>query len=177
MKRILHFYRARGLAWSVVRFVIIFGLCFEILYPFIVKILQMFMSVHDLSDPTVKLYPKEFSVEFLREAYRLIEYPKSFANTLVISLITSAAQLFVCTAAGYGFARFKFRGRGLLFGGVLMSLMIPPALYSVSLYLRFRYFGLFGLFGTGSLDLSKNVFPYLILALTGMGLKTGCLSI
>ncbi|MHB1454249.1 MAG: carbohydrate ABC transporter permease [Saccharofermentanales bacterium] len=159
--------------WSLVRFVIIFGLCFEIVYPFLVKILQMFMSTADLADPTVHLYPKTFSLDFIRETFQLIEYPSSFLTTLLISLVTSVIQLIICTTAGYGFARIEFKGRNLLFAGVLLSLLIPPAMYSVSLFLRFRYFGLFGLFGTGYIKLIDTLAPYAILSFTGMGLKNG----
>lgn len=47
--------------WSFFRFVLIFGLCFTILYPFIIKFLAAFMSPDDLLDSTVKLIPKNWS--------------------------------------------------------------------------------------------------------------------
>ena len=119
---------ASKLLWSLVRAVIVFGLCFQILYPFIVKILQAFMSQRDLLDPTVSLYPREWDVYFWRYAFDLMDYVGSALNTLLVSLPVSVIQMLVCTIAGYGFARFKFRGRGLLFALVLVSLLVPPAL-------------------------------------------------
>lgn len=163
-------YKVGNLAWSIIRFVIVFGLCFEVLYPFIVKILQMFMSVNDLADPTVRLYPREFSTYFIQRVYSLINYPSSLFNTFSISLITSIIQLFICTMAGYGFARFKFKGRFLVFAGVLTALLVPPQVYSTSIYLFFRYFGVFGL---GSVKLVDTIWPYTVLSLTGLGLRNG----
>ena len=159
-----------GYLWSIVRFVIVFGLCFEILYPFLVKVLQMFMSQNDLTDPTVQLYPREFGIYFIQRAFDLIDYPVSAWNTLVISLLTSVAQLVICTMAGYGFARFNFKGRGIIFAGVLLILLIPAQVYSTPMYLQFRYFGIQGLF---SVNLVDTPLPYFILSLTGLGLKNG----
>ncbi len=160
---------ASKLLWSLVRAVIVFGLCFQILYPFIVKILQAFMSQRDLLDPTVSLYPREWDVYFWRYAFDLMDYVGSALNTLLVSLPVSVLQMLVCTVAGYGFARFKFRGRGLLFALVLVSLLVPPALYSTPLYLYFRFFGAFGL----QINLIDTPLPSLILSLVGLGLKNG----
>ena len=160
---------ASKLLWSLVRAVIVFGLCFQILYPFIVKILQAFMSQRDLLDPTVSLYPREWDVYFWRYAFDLMDYVGSALNTLLVSLPVSVIQMLVCTIAGYGFARFKFRGRGLLFALVLVSLLVPPALYSTPLYLYFRFFGAFGV----QINLIDTPLPSLILSLVGMGLKNG----
>lgn len=165
----IHAYRVKSGVWSFVRLVIVFGLCFEVIYPFLVKTMQMFMSTTDLNDPTVQLYPKNFSVQFIVDAFKLVDYPKSALTTLLVALSTSIIQTLICTAAGYGFARFKFKGRAILFGLVLFALMVPPAVYSVPLYLRFRYFSL----GFTTLKLVDNVGVFLILALTGLGLKNG----
>lgn len=164
--------RLKQWAWALVRFVIIFGLCFEILYPLIAKTVQVFMAEQDLTDVTVKLFPKHFSLDFMKETFSLISYPKTLLNTFVISLVVSVIQLFICTAAGYGFARFKFKGRGLLFAGVLLMLLVPPQVYGSGMYLYFKEFGIPGV-ATITLTGGYIPIPLLILSLTGMGLKNG----
>lgn len=46
----------------------------------------------------------------------------------------TAAQLVLCSMAGYAFARMRFRGRGLLFGLLLGILMVPSQSYLISQY-------------------------------------------
>ena len=61
---------------------------------------------------------------------------RNVANSAVVSVATVALATGLCVLAGYGFARFTFRGRGTLFLIVLSTLMIPfqsiiPSLYTI----------------------------------------------
>lgn len=62
--------RVPGLLLSLIRFVIIFGLAFIILKPFVYKILMAFMSPDDLLDSTVRLVPRHFSCTTGRRPWR-----------------------------------------------------------------------------------------------------------
>ena len=160
-------YSSRRLGWITVRVLILAGLCFEIVYPFFTKLMQAFMSTSDLTNPTVKLYPLEWNLSRITETISLIRYPASFMNSLIISLLMAAIQLVVCPLIGYGFARFRFRGRNLLFAMVIITLVIPSQLYSTSTFLYFKYFG------PMQTSLIGTIWPFAILAFTGMGMKNG----
>jgi len=159
-----------GVLSKTIWYIVIFGLCFQILFPIFTKTMQSFMAVEDLTDPTVKLYPKHFDVYFFRRAMDLMEYWRSALNTLIVSLTVSVLQMLICTIVGYGFARFNFKGKGIIFAGVLLTLLIPPHLYSTSLYLYFRYFGLPFLPKINAIDTPLS---YIVLSLTATGLKNG----
>ncbi|MBQ9922044.1 MAG: hypothetical protein IJO52_07645, partial [Clostridia bacterium] len=51
--------------WAIARAVIIIGICFMILYPFLVKLIVSFMSTNDLTDKTVMFFPREGSTYFI----------------------------------------------------------------------------------------------------------------
>lgn len=55
-------------------------------------------------------------------------------NTLFVSAVGTILALAIAVPAAYGFARFKFRGRSLLFGFILGSRIIPPAVTIVPLF-------------------------------------------
>ncbi len=63
-------------------------------------------------------------------------------NSLVLSALTVAFTVVACVLAGYGFARFTFRGRGLLFGTTLVILMVPYASILLPLYIVLGWLGL-----------------------------------
>ena len=46
-------------------------------------------------------------------------------NSLLVAVMTAVATAVVATMAGYGFARFRFRGSGIVFALVLATLMVP----------------------------------------------------
>lgn len=168
-KQKLNLYRTGNFCWSIIRGVLIIGLCFSILLPIIIKVLQGFMSEADLLDPTVSVYPREWSTYFYRHTYELIQYPVSAWHSFYIALLTSAVQAIICPMIGYGLARFHFKGRKLLFGLIVATILVPPQLYSTSLYLKFRFFGIFGL----EVSTIDTIIPFLILSVCGLGFKNG----
>lgn len=70
------------------------------------------------------------------------DVPRLLANTLTITVLSIAGQLFTCSLAGYAFARLRFRGRELLFTCVLATLMLPDQATALPRFLIFRTLGL-----------------------------------
>lgn len=153
--------------WYIVRLVLIIGISFMILYPFIVKGIVSFMSTNDITDNTVMYIPREGSTYFIQKAVNSLDYWPALLNTALLSLGVAVLQLFVSTMVGYGFARFKFWGKNLLFLLVLLMLIIPAQTITLPLYVNLNNF-----LGTG-LSLINTPFALLFLALMGLGLKNG----
>jgi multiple sugar transport system permease protein len=65
-------------------------------------------------------------------------FAKYFLNSLVIALSTTAIALTLGSFAGYGFARFQFRGNTGLRLGSLIPQMLPPITIIVPLYVLFN---------------------------------------
>jgi cellobiose transport system permease protein len=78
-------------------------------------------------------------------------------NSLVVSGLITASTVLFCTLAGFAFAKLRFRGRDVLFGITLGTMMIPPSLSVVPLYSVMADLGLAG-------DLSSVVLPSLVTA-------------
>ncbi|WP_219412548.1 carbohydrate ABC transporter permease [Pseudonocardia nigra] len=81
----------------------------------------------------------------------------ALVNSLVVSSIITAATVLFCTLAGFAFGKLRFRGRNVLFGITLGTMMIPPSLAVVPLYSIMADLGLAG-------DLSSVVLPSLVTA-------------
>ena len=161
---------------AVFRAVLLFGMCFLILQPIINKIAISFMAERDLYDTTVVLIPKHFTLDNYKLTGKLLEYNQALVNTVLVSILVSVIQVFMCALVGYGFARFDFPFKNFWFFCVILVIVIPPQTISTSLYLHFRYFDIFGLFKmiTGqSLNLRSSMIPYLLMCLGCMGLKDG----
>jgi multiple sugar transport system permease protein len=63
-------------------------------------------------------------------------------NSLLVSLGGAVGNAVITTLAGYGLARFKFRGSGLVFALILVALMVPFQALLTPIYLEFNVFGL-----------------------------------
>jgi len=56
-------------------------------------------------------------------------------NTFLIAFTSTALSLFFCTLGGYGFAKYRFPGRGALFAFLLGTMIIPSAVLMVPTYI------------------------------------------
>jgi len=164
------------IALAVVRGVIIFGICFVILYPMYLKLSVSLMNESDLYDATVKYVPKHFTLENYSKVLKGLEYWKSMALTALLSAGVSLLQMVACMLTAYSFARFRFPGKKLLFGCVIFSLIVPPQIVMLPMFMKFRFFDIFSIFKTltgSSLNLIDTPWPMLIQAVTCTGFKNG----
>lgn len=162
--------------FSLVRYILLVGLCFIIVYPFIIKLTTVFMSQEDLADDTVFYLSRNPTFENIKNVIEKTGYWQALKNTALISLMTAVLQTGICTYIGYGFAHFNFRGKNLVFALVIFTLLIPPQALSVSYYMEFLEFDIAGLFKliTGrTAALTDSPLPLILLSLTGLGFKNG----
>lgn len=138
------YFVTRLIIW-IFRLVLMVGISYIVLYPFFTKIAGSFMSPEDLVDVTVRLIPKNFTLDIYKAIVSELGYWKAFGNTFVLSFTCAILQTFVCCLIGYGFAKFKFKGRNLLFMLVMLTMIIPHQTLQLSMYMEFRYFDILGI--------------------------------
>lgn len=66
----------------------------------------------------------------------------ALANTVFVTALSIVGQILSCSLVGYGFARFRFRGRGPLFILMLSTMMLPPQVTMIPVFLLFRSLGM-----------------------------------
>lgn len=164
--------KMKHMLFSLIRWVLILGICYIIIYPLLTKISSSFMSKRDLFDKTVQWIPRHFTLDNYKMVFEQLEYPKAFLNSFILAFLVSLVQLLSCTIIGYGFARFNFRGKKLIFGLVIFTLIVPPQMIMIPMYLNFRYFDIFGLI-PGGINLLGTYWPFILTSITGTGLKNG----
>ncbi|MCC6614239.1 MAG: carbohydrate ABC transporter permease [Anaerolineae bacterium] len=71
------------------------------------------------------------------EAWDTIEFPQLLANTLVYAFVTMIGTLVASALVAYGFARFEFPFKNLLFIILISTIILPPAVTLVPTYAFF----------------------------------------
>ena len=163
-------------AVSIIRFILLFGMCFMIIQPILNKISVSFMTEQDLYNPVVISIPEHFTTANYRLAAELISFKQALLNSTLISLTIAALQIAMCTLVGYGFARFEFPLKKFWFACVILVILIPPQTIASSLHLHFRFFDVLGLSQliTGqTINLRGSKLPYYLMSAGCMGLKNG----
>jgi len=169
--------------YRIFRAVLVIGICFTILFPLFVKLSVSFMDERDLYDATVLYIPRLFTLNNFRMAFAGLNYFSSLFNSFLLSFSTSAIQLAACSLVAYGFARFNFPFKRLLFFMVILLILVPPQTTLLPLYMFFRYFDLWGfvpflgrIFGGGEIthvNLLNTYWPFVTMSATVTGFKNG----
>ena len=107
--------KGSSLIWSLVRFVMLVGLSYIILYPIIFCLSLSIRQPSDMMDPTVIWLPKNLTFDNIKFVLEKTGFTEAFGKSLAISLLCSVLQMLSCAITGYGFARFKFPFKNVLF--------------------------------------------------------------
>ena len=133
------------LTFSVVKYIFIISICYLFIFPFLYLLVSSVQSVNVMDDQSVVWIPKEFTLNNYVKAFQMLDFAKSFAITMLISVTATLATIFSCGMAGYSLARFKFIERNIIFFVVLVLIIIPPQTTLMSTFLNYRFFNPFGI--------------------------------
>ena len=136
--------------WPFFRFLILFGLCFVILYPLIYMFSTAFRPNVQMTDPSIIWIPKSLTLSNMMDVWDVMGFTKALGKTLKINIICSLLSVVVCALTGYGLARFNFKGKGICFAVLIMQIIVPPQITVIPLYLQWAFFRGFGLVSLAS---------------------------
>ena len=143
--KFLNFYFISGVIIKIFRFIFLLGIAYIVLYPFFTKITGSFMAPEDFVDVTVRLIPRNFTLDTYKAIWVENHYTTAFLNTLSLSLMCAVLQTFTCCLIAYGLAKYKFKGNGLIFLLVVFTMIVPHKTLYYALYTSFQKFDVFGI--------------------------------
>ncbi len=144
--KFLNLYFFQKIIWAIFRYALLVGVSYVVLFPFISKIAGSFMSPEDIVDVTVRLIPKEPTLDIYKAVFTELGYGQAFVRTLGLSLACGIIQTFVCCLIAYGLAKFRFKGNNIIMLLVILTMIVPHQTIQLSMFLKFRYFDVFGIF-------------------------------
>ncbi len=130
--------------WKIAgQYLIIAVIGIALLYPIIFMFFASFKSNEEIFG-TTRLLPDSFSFQYYKEGWKgtgLMTYTKFFINTFLLVIPTTLLTVVSCSLVAYGFARFKFRAKKLLFTVLIATLMLPNAVIIIPRYSLYNRFG------------------------------------
>lgn len=106
-----------------------------------------FMPMGEASGFPPPLLPSAVTLDNYRELLARTGIGRAFANSLAVSLGITLGSLAINTAAGYAFAKLRFRGRDRLFQALLAALVVPAQVAMLPLFLLMKQLGLVNTLG------------------------------
>ena len=151
---------AKKIIVRVVMYMLIIGLAFVFLYPFIYMVSKSLMSNADLSSSSVNWLPTEVKFENFAIALDLMKIRQYAYNSAFVTIVATFGHVIACSFIGYGFARYNFPFKKFLFACVILAFIVPTQTIIIPLYLT--YSNLFWL---------DTYLPLLVPTFFGFGLK------
>lgn len=154
--------RSRIIAYTI----LILG-AISMLVPFLWMLATSLMSSQQIYAFPPQLIPNPARWQNYPEALNSVPLVRFFWNSLIVATLTTAGQLVTASMAGYAFARLKFPFRNTLFFLFLATMMIPPQVNIVPLFILMSKMGWIdsfyaliipGLFGAFGIFLLRQFF-------------------
>lgn len=120
------------------------GIGFVYLYPIIYMGSYSFKSLEDLLNPLINWIPSAIYLENYQVAYQVLNLVPTLLETLYVTVLPSIVQTAIAAIIGYGFARFEFPLKKILFGMVLATFIIPPQVLMIPRYVFYNELELIG---------------------------------
>ena len=112
-----------------------------VLFPFYWMIISSVKSLTEyrLSKPT--FWPQMILLSNYVDAFNTANLGKLFVNTFIVGIVSTILSLVITVITAFAFARLEFKGKNILFAGLLATMMIPGELFTITNYITVSSFG------------------------------------
>jgi multiple sugar transport system permease protein len=115
--------------------------------PLLWMLSASFMHPGEATSLPPRFVPAHPTWEHYATLFARLNLGRAVANTFFLAASITAISLLCNSMAGYAFAKLRFRGRSRLFALLLATLVVPPQVGMLPLFLEIRHLGLVNSFG------------------------------
>lgn len=126
---------------AVIYHILVFAVGLVMIYPLIWMVMSSFKPTNTIFQTAGSLIPETFTFENYINGWKgfaKVTFATFFKNSLFISVAATIGTVISSAIVAYGFARFKFKGKKLLFSAMLLSMMLPAQVLMIPQYLWYQ---------------------------------------
>jgi multiple sugar transport system permease protein len=113
---------------------VVFAVSASMLLPFAWMILTSLKTDQEALGLGGRILPDAWRWSNYAEAFRAANLGRYYGNSITVAALTTLLGVVHNAMAGYAFSKLRFRGRRVLFGAALATMMLPPAVFFVFSY-------------------------------------------
>lgn len=106
-----------------------------VIFPFYWMIISSLKTMDEYRENVPTLWPREIVWENFLTAFDKANLKDLFLHTLFVGVVSTALSLIVTVLSAFAFARLQFKGKNLVFGLLMATMMVPGELYTITNYL------------------------------------------
>jgi len=133
--------RVLGVAVKVMVYAFLILMGVIVLFPFYWMIISSLKTLAEyrLSVPT--FFPRRVMFSNYADAFTTASLGRLFLNTMYVGIVSTILSLIITILSAFAFARLEFKGKNILFAGLLATMMIPGELFTITNYSTVTNFG------------------------------------
>lgn len=147
---------------SLFRYAFLALVGYVILYPLIFMISNSIKSQDDFLNVARIWIPKYWTTNKFKDVWDIANMGAALSKTFYIQIVSAFIEVIMCSFAGYGLARYDFKLKKLESVLLILLLLVPIQMYSLSLSVTYRNLGIF-----------DSPFVYYLPSLFGVGVRGG----
>jgi multiple sugar transport system permease protein len=133
----------RAHAGNAVFYVILSIIAVIYIYPFLIELVTAFKTSPDATAAPISLLPTTWTTAALQQLFVNSDFPVWFKNSVIVTVFVTAGRVFFDSLAGYALARLRFRGRSVIFAGLIAVMSVPSVVLLIPKFLVLNTLGLF----------------------------------
>ena len=106
-----------------------------VLFPFYWMIISSLKSLEEYRQSVPTFWPQHVLWSNYAEAFTQANLWRLFGNTVFVGIVSTILSLVITILAAFAFARLEFKGKNILFAGLLATMMIPGELFTITNYI------------------------------------------
>lgn len=131
------FRRNKGITYIIFAIVAVFWI-----FPFVWMVLGSFKTQREILATPPTFFAEHPTVSNFAQWLTTLHFGTYFSNSLIVSVITVLGNLLFDSMVGYALAKIPFKGKNLVFGAVMVTMMVPAVATFVPLFVLISNFHL-----------------------------------
>jgi multiple sugar transport system permease protein len=134
--------RRRDLGARIALYTILTAGLLVVIGPFVWMLLSSLKPEREIRRLPPTWWPETLTLENYEQLFTRMDFPRFFANSVIVAVAITAGNLLFCSMLGYALAKLRFPGRRALFAIVLGMLMVPGMVMFVPQFVLVSNLGL-----------------------------------
>ena len=145
-----------GVKFMTYAFLIVMALI--VLFPFYWMIISSLKTEAEYRQTMPTFWPHDIQFYNYVDAFNTASLGNLFMNTLYVGVVSTLLSLVITVLSAFAFARLEFKGKDVMFGALLATMMIPGELFTITNYITITNFGWLNTFNALIIPFLVSVF-------------------
>ena len=133
--------RMMGIVVKFFTYLFLIVMAIIVLFPFYWMIISSLKTEAEYRATIPTFWPQHFVWENYGQAFRDGNLWQLFKNTAYVGIVSTILSLIITVLSAFAFARLEFKGKDMLFAGLLATMMIPGELFTITNYITVNRLG------------------------------------